>query len=175
MTTAGNTGTGRQDNRTGIETLDNIADMMEVEKDDWRKFWICESGHGTVLFQKLLQFWISKFFELSECEKENGEKLKKCMSEFDLLFHVTQCFAKKRPSVVDFVCDSIPGCDKNTKKQIKRMLGDRNIRCLIILEDLDKLPFAADLEDEDLVNTMILGNFPRLRKDPPSLFIWNFP
>ena len=71
--------------------------------------------------------------------KDEYKALQSCLSFFDLVFFVPLRHAKQGTSfIVDLVCDSIEECDKNTELNIKQMLRDGNLKCLIILDGLDE-------------------------------------
>ena len=71
--------------------------------------------------------------------KDEDNELQNCLSLFDLAFYVPLRYAKHgTSSITDLVCGSVSECDKNTEKQIKLMLRDGKIKCLVILDGLDE-------------------------------------
>ena len=56
-----------------------------------------------------------------------------------MVFYVPLRHAKQGVSnVVDLVCDSISGCGLRTKQNMKQILNEGNISCLVILDGLDE-------------------------------------
>ena len=98
--------------------------------------------------------------EASDCGDINEKRLEECMSVYALVFHVSLRDAEGSP-VVGLVCDSVPECDQKDKEKIKQMLGDSNIRCLVILDGLVeyKLSSVSRVKrfiERGLVNTVVL-------------------
>ena len=70
---------------------------------------------------------------------DEESKLQSCLSLFDLVFYVPLRHAMHgTSSIVDLVCGSVSECDNNTEQNIKLMLRDGSIRCLVILDGLDE-------------------------------------
>ena len=100
-----------------------------------------------------------KYEELSH----EDEKLQSCLSSFDMVFYVPLRHAKQEVScVVDLVCDSLSGCDVRSKQNIKKMLREGSIQCLVILDGLDEwrapdtCRFKGFPDSDDLVNCTLL-------------------
>ena len=164
--------TRKEDEVTGKNLLNSIADMFHVNKKLKRIFVKGEAGHGkSVLCLKLSKVWANekrvkdsaKSNKSDQAENLNTEqknqmshadnleddaKLSHCLSVYELVFHVSLCHARslsERSSLMDLVCDNFPECDQNNKGKIKQILADSNIPCLIILDGLDeyKLPSVS--------------------------------
>ena len=83
---------------------------------------------------------------LSSSDDDNNDynggedkELQSCLSLFDLTFYVPLRHAAHGIStIVDLVCGSVSECDNNTEQNIKQILRDGKIKCLIILDGLDE-------------------------------------
>ena len=96
-------------------------------------------------------------------KKSEDRELQECLYLYDLAFYVPLRHAKHgTSSIVDLVCGSMSGSDQATKQKIGQMLGDSNIKCLVILDGLDeyKVPDTCRVQgfpDSDgLVNCTLL-------------------
>ena len=178
--------TRKGDEPSGKNTLNSIADIFHVKNKLQRIFVIGDAGRGkSVLCLKLLETWAhvkrdeylnpnqvhktvyynnEKQFSLSSTEQRNENRLMKCLSVYELVFHVSlryaECLSPGR-SVVDLVCESVPKSDHNDKERIKQMLGDSTIPCLVILDGLDEyklpsVPRVKEFLERGLVNTVVL-------------------
>ena len=177
----------RQTNKNSDkQTLDNISDMFyvyvngkHVRKLAKKVFLKGEAGHGKTVFclniidawSKAMRSkgnWFSYFFccrqisghESTDNEhKEDGDLLR-CLRQFDATFYVPLRDAKPEVlSVVDLVCNSVYNQTERTKQKIRTMLGDKKVRCLIILDGLDdwKVESSSTFPDTDaLANNVLL-------------------
>ena len=99
----------------------------------------------------------------SEEQSRDDEKLQSCLSLFDMVFYVPLRHAKQGvSSVVDLVCDSISGCDIRSQQNIRKMLREGSIQCLVILDGLDEwrapdtCRFRGLPDSDDLINCALL-------------------
>ena len=98
-------------------------------------------------------------FETTLDIKDEDEDLRICLSLFDLVFHVPLCHAKHGiSSIVDLVCDSVSECDQKTKKNIKQLLADGNVPCLVILDNLDEYNVPETCREREFPDGVGLEN-----------------
>ena len=178
--------TRRPDEATGNKTLNNITEIFYVNNKLARRIFLKgEAGHGkTVFCLKLIDTWsgslksrivtclssrifFSKAQEQKCCKSEEQSRddveLQSSLSLFDMVFYVPLRHAKQgMSSVGDLVCDSISGCDIRSKQNIKKMLGEGSIPCLVILDGLeewrapDTCRFRGFPDSDGLVNCTLL-------------------
>ena len=68
-------------------------------------------------------------------------EMKQCLTQFDLLYYVTLRDATEgKTSVVDLVCDAVCNDCPDEIDRTKRLLSNRNVRCLIVLDGVDEWP-----------------------------------
>ena len=68
-------------------------------------------------------------------------EMQKCLSQFDLLYYVPLRNAMdSKISVVDMICDAVCNDCQEEVERTKRLLSNRNIRCLIVLDGVDEWP-----------------------------------
>ena len=84
-------------------------------------------------------------------------EMKQCLSQFDLLYYVPLRDAVNgKISVLDLVCDALCNDRQNLINRTKRLLGDDNVRCLIVLDGVDEWPNPPGFTD--LPNTRGLSD-----------------
>ena len=68
-------------------------------------------------------------------------EMKQCLSQFDLLYYVPLRDATEgKTSVVDMVCDVVCNDCPDEIERTKRLLSNKNVRCLIVLDGVDEWP-----------------------------------
>ena len=68
-------------------------------------------------------------------------EMKQCLSQFDLLYYVPLRDARdSKTSVVDMVCDAVCNDCPDEIDRTKRLLYNKNVRCLIVLDGVDEWP-----------------------------------
>ena len=68
-------------------------------------------------------------------------EMQQCLSQFDLLYYVPLRDATEgRTSVVDMVCDAVCNDCPDEIDRTKRLLSNKNVRCLIVLDGVDEWP-----------------------------------
>ena len=68
-------------------------------------------------------------------------EMQQCLTHFDLLYYVTLRDATEgKTSVVDLVCDAMCNDCPDEIDRTKRLLSNRNVRCLIVLDGVDEWP-----------------------------------
>ena len=68
-------------------------------------------------------------------------EMMKCLSQFDVLYYVPLRDATEgKTSVVDMVCDAVCNDCPEEIDRTKRLLSNKNVRCLIVLDGVDEWP-----------------------------------
>ena len=68
-------------------------------------------------------------------------EMKQCLSQFDLLYYVPLRDATEgKTSVIDMVCDAVCNDCSEEIERTKRLLSNKNVRCLIVLDGVDEWP-----------------------------------
>ena len=68
-------------------------------------------------------------------------EMQQCLSQFDLLYYVPLRDATEgKISVVDMVCDAVCNDCPEEIDRTKRLLSNKNVRCLIVLDGVDEWP-----------------------------------
>ena len=68
-------------------------------------------------------------------------EMQQCLSQFDLLYFVPLRDATEgKTSVVDMVCDAVCNDCPEEIDRTKRLLSNKNVRCLIVLDGVDEWP-----------------------------------
>ena len=68
-------------------------------------------------------------------------EMQQCLSQFDLLYYVPLRDATEgKTSVVDMVCDAVCNNCQEEIDRTKRLLSNKNVRCLIVLDGVDEWP-----------------------------------
>ena len=68
-------------------------------------------------------------------------EMQQCLSQFDLLYYVPLRDATEgKTSVVDMVCDAVCNDCPEEINRTKRLLSNKNVRCLIVLDGVDEWP-----------------------------------
>ena len=81
----------------------------------------------------------SKFSKVLQRQMDDNEKLQSCLSVFEMVFYVPLRHARQGiSSVVELVCDSVSVCDKRVQQNIRKVLSDNSIPCLVIIDGLDE-------------------------------------
>ena len=100
--------------------------------------------------------WLRILGRLKEAHPRDNEKLfdyrlpkipcttcemQQCLSQFDLLYYVPLRDAiEGKTSVLDLVCDTVCNDHRDAIDRTTRLLGNNNVRCLIVLDGLDEWP-----------------------------------
>ena len=68
-------------------------------------------------------------------------EIQQCLSQFDLLYYVPLRDATDgKTSVVDMICDAVCNDCPDEIDRTKRLLSNKNVRCLIVLDGVDEWP-----------------------------------
>ena len=75
-------------------------------------------------------------------------EMKQCLSQFDLLYYVPLRDATEgKTSVLDLVCDTVCNDCPDEIERTKRLLSNKNVRCLIVLDGVDEWPNPPGFTD----------------------------
>ena len=157
--------TRRPDEPSGSKRLDNVQGVFYVrdrdraEKLSTRILIKGEAGSGKSVFcLKLVESWSRiKQFPKHEhvCEKPSELihriyhtkypcttcEMRQCLSQFDLLYYVPLRDATEgKTSVVDMICDVVCNDCPDEIDRTKRLLSNKNVHCLIVLDGVDEWP-----------------------------------
>ena len=107
---------------------------------------VCEKPseliHQLEMHDKLPMFLLHLFYTESPC---TTCEMQQCLSQFDLLYYVPLRDATEgKTSVVDMICDAVCNDCPEEIDRTKRLLGNKNIRCLIVLDGVDEWPHPPD-------------------------------
>ena len=81
----------------------------------------------------------SKLSTVLHRQMNENKELQSCLSVFDMVIYVPLRQARQGlSSVTDLVCDSISGCDLIFKQNLRQIVSDGSIPCLVILDGLDE-------------------------------------
>ena len=79
------------------------------------------------------EHWLLPKLPCTTCE------MKQCLSQFDLLYYIPLRDATEgKTSVVDMVCDAVCNDCPEEIDRTKRLLSNKNVRCLIVLDGVDE-------------------------------------
>ena len=142
--------TRRPDEPSGSKELDSVEDVFYVGyKLSTRILMKGEAGSGKSVFcLKLVENW-SQLKHGHVCEKHSALmwnlcttcEMQECLSEFDLLYYVPLRDASEgKTSVVDLICDAVCNDCPEEMDRTKRLLSNKNVRCLIVLDGVDEWP-----------------------------------
>ena len=91
-------------------------------------------GYSDELPRSLRQLRFTKI-PCTTCE------MQQCLSQFDLLYYVPLRDATEgKTSVVDMICDAVCNDCPEEINRTKRLLSNKNVRCLIVLDGVDEWP-----------------------------------
>ena len=152
-------GSGNINDSEDEEQVKCLRDIFYSSETIHEKIFITgESGCGkTMLCLKLLESWV----------KSDGShtlpdgSLEKCLATFDLVFYVPlRDFKDSSTSLVEMICNFISKGDLDKIRNIEHVLRSSQIRCLVIVDDLDEWKRTNtslnDLDTYGLVNCVLL-------------------
>ena len=159
--------TRRPDEPIGSKTLKSVQCVFYVgEKLSTRIFIKGEAGSGKSVFcLKLVEIWHQQKQSVKHehvCEKPSELirwlyytnspcttcEMQQCLSQFDLLYYVPLRDATEgKTSVVDMVCDAVCNDCPEEIDRTKRLLSNKNVRCLIVLDGVDEWPHPPGYTD----------------------------
>ena len=164
--------------QSGKRTLNHMKDLFYTDNKPLNRIIMKgEAGMGkTVFCLKMLESWCNSFRSDNSESAEN--ELREVISIFHLVFYVPLRLLTEACSVVDMVCASVSGGNKEVSERVKRMLRSQDIRCLVVLDGLDewRVPSSCMTQGfpntHDLVNTVLFCTSRpwELLKLPLSLF-----
>ena len=96
-----------------------------------------QTNHLTSVISRIVRWFTVR--QLSSYADDDDDKLRKCLAMFDMVFYVPLRHAKQGvSSIADLVCDSVSGCDQRVKQNIRQILSEGSILCLVVLDGLDE-------------------------------------
>ena len=120
-----------------LKLVENWSKLKQSPKHEH----VCEKPSKLIRQLKMHELpWLLRELRYTKISCTTCE-MQQCLSQFDLLYYVPLRDATEgKTSVVDMVCDAVCNDCPEEIDRTKRLLSNKNVRCLIVLDGVDEWP-----------------------------------